>query len=178
MKKILFLGNLLLLGLFAGAQQGKLNPVIKQYGAVNPIPYAVEKPDPKIDYKVVVEVNTDNPKPELVHELLEKTASVVNLHALGGVPANKLHVVLVVHGPAAQYVVNNAAYQKKFNTDNPNLGLFRELQEAGVKLFVCGQSLVKRNIDPATVSPDVKVALSAITTLTTYQAKGYSLLKF
>lgn len=162
----------------ATAQQAKVNPVIKNYGAVSPIPYAEEKPDPSIDYRIAVEVKTDNPKPELVHELLEKTAAVVNLHALGGVPMNKLHVVLVIHGPAAQYVVNNEAYQKKFGTDNPNTGLFKALREAGVKIFVCGQSLVKRSIQPETVSPDVKVALSAITTLTTYQAKGYSLLAF
>lgn len=176
MKQILFLSLVLLLSGFAEAQ--KVNPVVKHYGAVSPVPYAQEKPDPSIDYKVLVEVTADNPKPEMVHELLEKTAAVVNLHALGGVPANKLHVVLVIHGAAAPFVVNDAEYQKKYHTANPNLGLFKELKEAGVKIFVCGQSLEKRNIDPATVAPEVKVALSAITTLTTYQARGYSLLKF
>jgi hypothetical protein len=35
-------------------------------------------------------VNSDNPKPETVHEFFDKVAAVVNLHALGGVPANKL----------------------------------------------------------------------------------------
>jgi intracellular sulfur oxidation DsrE/DsrF family protein len=156
----------------------KVNPVIKDFGAVSPIPYAVEKPDAKLNYKVVVEVNTDNAKPEIVHELLEKTASAVNLHALGGVSPDKLNIVLVIHGPAAQFVVNNTAYKQKYGIDNPNLALFAELEKAGVKLFVCGQSLEKRKIDPATVAPEVKVALSAITTLTTHQLKGYTLLKF
>ncbi len=158
--------------------QAKVNPVIKTYGTVTEIPYAVEKPDPKMDYRIVVEINTDNAKPEAVHEFFEKTAAIVNLHALGGVRADKLHVVMVVHGPAAQYVVSNAAYQKKFGVDNPNLALFTALKQAGVKMFICGQSIVKRNIDPATVAPEVKVALSAITTLTTYQLKGYSFLKY
>lgn len=158
--------------------QTKVNPVIKHFGAVSEIPYAVEKPDTKMAYKVVVEVNTDNPKPEQLHEFFEKTAAAVNLHALGGVSGNKLQMVLVIHGPAAQYVVNDADYQKRFNTKNPNLPLFQELEQAGVKIFVCGQSLEKRKIDPATVTPEVKVALSAITTLTTYQLKGYALLKF
>jgi intracellular sulfur oxidation DsrE/DsrF family protein len=161
-----------------GLTAQKVNPVIKNFGAVSPIPYAVEKPDPKLNYKVVVEVNTDNAKPENVHELLEKTASAVNLHALGGVSADKLNVVLVIHGPAAQFVVNNTAYKQKYGIDNPNLALFTELEKAGVKLFICGQSLEKRKIDPATVAPEVKVALSAITTLTTHQLKGYTLLKF
>jgi len=158
--------------------QAKVNPVIKNFGTVSEIPYAVERPDPSMDYKVLVEVNTDNAKPEAVHEFFEKTAAAVNLHALGGVPMNKLQVVLVIHGPAAQFVVNDAEYQKKYGTANPNLPLFTALKQAGVKVFVCGQSLEKRKIDPSTVSPDVKVALSAITTLTTYQLKGYSILKF
>ena len=142
------------------------------------MPYAVEKPDPKIDYKILVDISSDNQKPETVHEFFEKVAGIVNLHALGGVPANKLHVVVVIHGPAAQFIVNNAVYQKKFGIDNPNLPLFTALKEAGVKLFVCGQTLIKKNIDPATIAPELKVALSAVTTLTTYQLKGYAILKY
>jgi intracellular sulfur oxidation DsrE/DsrF family protein len=85
---------------------------------------------------------------------------------------------MVIHGPAAQYVVTNEEYKKKFNTDNPNIPLFKELKEAGVKIFVCGQSLNKRNIPKENVAPEVSPALSAITTLTTYQLKGYAILKY
>ncbi len=177
MKRIICLLSTVIL-LSAASAQNKVNPVIKNFGTVSEIPFATEKPDPKIDYKVLVEVNTENAKPEAIHEFFEKVAAVVNLHALGGVPADKLHVVMVIHGPAAQYIVNNDAYQKKFNVNNPNLPLFTALKEAGVKVYVCGQSVIKRGIDPKTISPDVDVALSAITTLTTYQLKGYSLLKF
>lgn len=158
--------------------QTKVNPVIKHYGTVTEVPYAVEKPDTKLDYKIIVEVSSDNPRPEAVHEFFEKVAAVVNLHALGGVPANKLHVVMVIHSLAAQYIVNNEEYRKKFNTDNPNIPLFKELKAAGVKIFVCGQSLNKRNIPIENVTPEVSPALSAITTLTTYQLKGYAILKY
>ncbi len=163
--------------LFAAAQN-KVNPVIKNFGTVTEVPYSVENPDPKMDYKIIVEVNSDNPKPEIVHEFFDKVASVVNLHALGGVPANKFHLVMVIHGPAAQFILNNENYQKKFGKDNPNIPLFKELTDAGVKIFVCGQSLNKRNIPKEAVTPEVKVALSAITTLTTYQLKGYSVLRY
>ncbi len=158
--------------------QAKVNPVIKKFATVTEVPFSVENPDTKLDYKIVVEVSSDNPKPESVHEFFEKVGAVVNLHALGGVPANKLHVVMVIHGPAAQYILNNEEYKKKFNTDNPNIPLFKELTDAGVKIFVCGQSLNKRNIAKEAVATDVKPALSAITTLTTYQLKGYSFLKY
>ncbi len=158
--------------------QTKVNPVIKKYSTVTEVPFSVENPDSKLDYKIVVEVSSDNPKPENVHEFFEKVGAVVNLHALGGVPANKLHVVMVIHGPAAQYILTNEEYKKKFNTDNPNIPLFKELTDAGVKIFVCGQSLNKRNIAKESVASDVKPALSAITTLTTFQLKGYSFLKY
>ncbi|MES2331414.1 MAG: DsrE family protein [Bacteroidota bacterium] len=158
--------------------QTKVNPVIKKFGTVTEVPFSVENPDPKMDYKIIVEVNTENLKPENVHEFFDKTASAFNLHALGGVPANKMHMILVIHGPAAQYVVNDEEYKKKFNSPNPNIPLFKELTDAGVKIFVCGQSLNKRNIPKEAVTPEVKPALSAITTLTTYQLKGYSILRF
>jgi intracellular sulfur oxidation DsrE/DsrF family protein len=158
--------------------QNKVNPVVKGFGTVSEVPYAVEKPDPKREYNIVVEVATAPEKAENVHELFDKVAAVVNLHALGGVPKEKLHVVMVVHGPAAPYIVNNEAYKQKFGVNNPNLPLFKALEDAGVKIFVCGQSVIKRNIDPATIAPEVKVALSAITTLTTYELKGYALLKY
>ena len=158
--------------------QTKVNPVIKNFGTVSEVPFAVEFPDPSLDYKIVVEVTTTNEKPEMIHDLFEKVAALVNLHALGGVKKDKLHVVMVIHSAAAQFVVNNEAYQKKFTVNNPNLPLFTALNEAGVKIFVCGQSVFKRNIDPTTIAPEVKVALSAITTLTTYQLRGYSLIKF
>lgn len=177
MKKILIAALSIILFIGVNAQT-KVNPVIKKFGTVTEVPFSVENPDAKLDYKIVVEVSSDNAKPEAVHEFFDKVAAVVNLHALGGVQANKLHVVMVIHGLAAQYVVNNEGYQKKFGMDNPNIPLFRELQDAGVKLFVCGQSLNKRNIAKEVVIPEVKVALSAITTLTTYQLKGYSYLKY
>lgn len=158
--------------------QNKVNPVIKNFGTITEVPFSVENPDTKLDYKIVIEINSDNPKPETVHEFFDKVAAVVNLHALGGVPASKLHVVMVIHGPAANFVVNDDEYKKKYNVANPNIPLFKELSDAGVKIFVCGQSLNKRSIAKESVAREVKVALSAITTLTTYQLKGYALLKY
>ena len=177
MKRVAFLMICAVMVVFVNAQT-KVNPVIKHFGTVTEVPFSVENPDPKMDYKVIVEVSSDNTKPETVHEFFDKVAAVVNLHALGGVPANKFHLILVIHGPAAQFVINNEEYKKKFNIDNPNVPLFKELKDAGVKIFVCGQSLNKRNIPKENVTPEVSPALSAITTLTTYQLKGYSILKY
>ncbi|MFN7540572.1 MAG: DsrE family protein [Bacteroidota bacterium] len=43
--------------------------------------------------------------------------------------------------------------------------------------MVCAQSMVKRNIDPATIAPELEIALSAMTAISTYQRRGYMLLK-
>lgn len=162
----------------ASHAQTKVNPVIKNFGTITEVPFSLENPDPTLNYKIVVEVSTEHTKPEQVHEFFEKVAAVVNLHALAGVPANKRKIVMVIHGPASLYVLNNAAYQLKYHMDNPNIPLFKELEAAGVKLLVCGQSLNKRNVKPSEIAQEIKPALSAITTLTYYQLKGYAFLKY
>jgi intracellular sulfur oxidation DsrE/DsrF family protein len=162
---------------FQSYAQQKVYPFIKAFGGVSEIPLATEKPDSKKNYKIIVEVNTENPQPAKVHELMEKIAAIANLHVLGGVQPEKLQIVAVIHGPAAMYIMNDSVYQQKYGSNNPNIPLFHALREAGIQVFVCGQSMMKRNIDPATISPDLGIALSAMTTLSTYQQRGYVMLK-
>jgi len=158
--------------------QSRINPVIKSYGGIFDIPYAEEKPDPTLDYKIIIEIATASDKPDSTNWALFNVARLINLHVMGGVPKEKLHVVLAIHGGAAFSVMNNEAYKAKYGVDNPTLKLFRELDQAGVKMFVCGQSLIARNIDRFKMVPEVKVATSMLTTMTTYQLKGYAALKF
>ena len=158
--------------------QEKSNPLVKGFGAVYSVPFAIEKPDPKLHYKILVDVNTASDKPENIHEGLETVAKILNLHVLGGVPEKNLQVVLVVHGAAAFYLMNNDAYRQKYTVDNPNLPLITALSNAGVKIFVCGQTIFKRNINHLQLAPEVVVALSAITTITNYTLKGYTVLKY
>lgn len=109
---------------------------------------------------------------------INNVARLLNLHALAGIPKENVHVVVAVHGEAAYCLMNNEAYQKKYKTSNPNLPLLKALKEAGADLYVCGQSLFARNIDRQTLVPEVTVALSMITTVTTFQLKGYAFLKY
>jgi intracellular sulfur oxidation DsrE/DsrF family protein len=74
--------------------------------------------------------------------------------------------------------MNSEQHFKKYKKENPNLQLFEELSKAGVKIFVCGQSLINRKVDRTKLVPEVKIATSMLTTLTTYQLRGYALLKF
>ena len=158
--------------------QDRVAPIIKNFGAIYDIPTATVKPDPKQVYKIVVDVVTGSDNPEELSAGLNNVARMINLHAVGGVPAGKLYVVLAMHGGATVATLNNEAYQEKFGVDNPNAPLVKALKEAGVKLVVCGQSLLGREIPLTDVLPEIEIGTSMLTTVSTYQLKGYAVFKF
>lgn len=167
----------LLVAVGASAQK-TVFPLIKDFGPVFEVPFAVTVTDPKSEYKILVDVVTAAAKPDQVNENLENVARIMNLHALAGIPAKKIHVVAVIHGPAITNILNNETHQQKLGVPNPNLPLLAALKQAGVQLYVCGQTLFKRNIDIKTVSPEVQPTLSAITTISTFVSKGYTVFKY
>jgi len=177
MKKL----NLLLLYLsifcFVNAQT-KVNPVIKSYGTVFQLPNADHKPDPSIKYKILVELTENGSKPDSLNEYIEALATLVNLHAAEGVSKENIQMVVVLRKMATYAVFDNELYKEKFKCDNPNLQILKELMDAGVEFFVCGQTMQKRNIDIKKLIARTKVASSGLTALTTYQLKGYALIKF
>lgn len=171
---------LLILTLFSASlcAQQKVNPVIPSYGGIYPIEEATVKPDGKLVYKIVVDVVTGSDDPQELSAGLNNVARMLNLHAVGGVPPGKMEVVLAIHGGATFATLNNELYQEKFGVDNPNIGLVRELKAAGVKLVVCGQSLIGRGISPEALQPEIELATSMLTTVSMYQMKGYAVFRF
>lgn len=153
-------------------------PVVKNFGGVFDIPEAVEKPDALLDYKIVIDLAGGSENPAVINNYLNNIARMINLHSVGGVPKERIKVVVAIHNQATYSILDHESYQQKYKTDNPNLALYKALREAGVELFVCGQSLIGRNVDKNKISPDVKIATSMLTVLTTYQLKGYAWFKF
>lgn len=179
MKKNLLTACLIFFTLVALAQEPvRINPIVKNFGGIYEIPYAVERPNPSLTYNIVIEVERESESPKEVNWALNNVARLVNLHVMGGVPKENLNVVIAIHGGATYAAMNNEAYRVKYKTDNPNLKLFEELQLAGVKMFICGQSLVNRKVDYQKLVPEVKVSVSMLTVLTTHQLKGYAVLNF
>jgi len=158
--------------------QTKVNPIIKSYGSVFQIPDAAHIPDLEVEYKIIIELTENAEKPDSLNEYLEAIATLINLHAAEGVPKEKIHVVTVLRKSATYSVMGHEMFNEKFKADNPNEKLLKELQEAGVEFFVCGQSMQKRNISKSKLMPGIKVASSGLTALTTYQLKGYAMIKF
>ncbi len=155
-----------------------VNPVIKSQGGIYEVPYAVERPDPNLIYNIVIEVERQSDKPDTINWSLNNVARLLNLHSVGGVPMQNMNVVLAIHGGATFTTMSNEAYRAKYKVDNPNLKLYEELNAAGVKMFVCGQSLINRHVDRNRLVPEVKISVSMLTTLTTYELQGYAHLKF
>lgn len=157
--------------------QEKVNPVIKNFGGIYDIPQATVKPTLE-EYNIVIDVVTNQGDKETLSYSLNNVARLINLHAIGGADPERINVVLAIHGPMTYSILNNEAYKEKFQVDNPNIQLIKELKQAGVKLTVCGQSLKGRQVNPEQVLNEVDIATSMLTTVTTYQLKGYALLKF
>lgn len=157
------------------AETRPMPPLIADYGKTVPVPNPGERPDPALDYKVVLSV-TKTGEAGAPPPALEKAARLANLLAESGVPAAHRHIVVVLHGPATAAVLNAAGLQARGKTDNPSARLISELTDGGVSVRVCGQALAGAKIARSEVLPQVQVDLSALTTLSTLQLRGYALL--
>ncbi|MDX2068680.1 MAG: DsrE family protein [Haliscomenobacter sp.] len=153
-------------------------PIVKEYGGIYEIPDATERPDPTLTYKLMVDLSTAAEDNKQISRWVDNVARLMNLHGLAGVPKAALKVKVVVHGGAIFTLLNNAQYQERFQTDNPNLKVYEALLAAGADIMVCGQSLIARKMVTKDLWPGVRVAHSALTTITTYVPQGYVLLKF
>ena len=175
--RTLFL-TLLIASISTSFAQEKVAPVIKNFGAIYEIPEATIKPDPSKDYKIIVDVFGGASDKKEIDRSLNNVARMINLHSVGGVPAEKMNIVLALHAQSTYSILNNKSFREQFGVDNPNAALIKELKEAGVKVAVCGQSLRGRGFDKDMILDEVEIATSMLTTVTHYQNLGYTLLKF
>lgn len=153
-----------------------LTPTIQGAGKIHPLPQAAYQPDAKGTYKVVFALTKGSEKPDQPNPGLERVARTVNLYANAGVPLNHLHFVAVASGAATAIALNDDQFRKQFGTDNPNLPIIAQLKKAGVDVAVCGQAVAEHQYDYAWLNPQVTLALSALTTVTELQQKGYALM--
>ncbi|MEO0734576.1 MAG: DsrE family protein [Bacteroidota bacterium] len=158
--------------------QQKVNPMVPSFGGIYALPEATVKPDPKLRYRIIVDVVTGAPEPTELAAGLNNVARMLNLHTVGGVPADSMEVVLAIHGGATFAVLRNELFRKEFGVDNPNIPLIQELRAAGVKLVVCGQSLIGRSLATTAPVPEVEVATSMLTTVSMYQLRGFAVFRF
>ena len=153
-------------------------PIVKEFGGIYEIPEATERPDPTLEYKILVDLSTGADDNKAISRWVDNIARMMNLHGLAGVPQESIKVKVIVHGGAIFTLLNDENYRKRFEVDNPNIKVFEALKAAGADIMVCGQSMRARNLMATELWPGVRVAHSALTTITTYVPQGYILLKF
>jgi intracellular sulfur oxidation DsrE/DsrF family protein len=156
-------------------------PAIKgfKWGGVAPVQNVTELADPKMKYKLLMELTGFAAKGE------EKTAKneinlgigeitrKVNLHVAAGIPQKNIDLVIIVHAGALFAFLNNEKYKRKYGIDNPNITIIKDLQNFGAKIIVCGQAMTFLGLEMEDLIPGIKEALSAQTVLSTYELKGY-----
>jgi len=153
-------------------------PIVKGHGGVYKIQEATAFPDPRLHYKIIVDIKEGASGNKAVNGALNNLARLANLHGLGGVTPEHLDIVAVVHGEATVALLSDVSYENRFGVLNPNTDLINSLLEAGIKIFVCGQSLNARKYDARELTTGVQISISAVTMLTTYQLNGYALISY
>ena len=149
------------------AEEPSIGPAIEGYGPTYPIADRdVTWPEGFV-FKMAFDIAAD-PNPGKVNRNLVSVARYLNMHARNGVPVDDMKIAVVVHGKATRNLVKS--------DDNPNLELLSLLQEAGVQIYVCGQSMTYAGIAKNQLADGVQVGLSAMTMLTILQSDHYALL--
>ncbi len=155
--------------------QGFVYPAIQGYGGVNEVPFETIKPDPTQQYKFVVELDHRIEDKKELSEYLDYGAKMYNAHIYGGVPKENIDLVFVVFAGSTPIALSNEEYKKRFEVDNPNAGLLEEIKKEGIRVIVCGQSMMKQKIIPSMIYPGVEMAVSRFTATTDLMNKGYLL---
>lgn len=150
--------------------------IIPDEGLFHQVPDAAYLPDKNTTYKVVFAVTKGMESPSQKSESLSRVARTVNLYAAAGVPLKQLKFVVVISGAATSAVLDEEHYKQLFKVGNPNLDLIRKLRAAGVDVAVCGQAVIGNQFEYSWVSKEVTLALSALTTITILEQKGYALM--
>lgn len=177
MKHISLLALLIILTSIPSFAQEAQFPIVEGFGGIYEIPNAVN-PNSEMVYNIVIDLKTLQRDKESLNPGLNNVARMINLHGLGGVKAENLSVAVVIHGGATDVVLDNEAYQRRYELDNPNLELIDVLKSKGVNIYVCGQSLLSRKYERTEVNPEINIGLSMLTVFTTYMHNGYVPLVF
>ena len=149
-------------------------PVVEGFGET----YPVEAPDfatpTDQSYRMLFDISTSPDAPDALSAQLNTVARFLNMHARTGVAPEQMHLAIVLHGTAGKYALNRAAYRVRYEAEHTNRALVEALHEAGVDIYLCGQTAMHRGLPPDQLASEVDLALSAMTVIASLDAKGYT----
>ncbi|ACV27083.1 DsrE family protein [Kangiella koreensis] len=156
----------------------EMGPVIEGYGPTS----AIEDSDIQLPegfvYKALFDISATNQKHDQYNRKIESVARFLNMHVRNGVKPEQMKLAVVIHGAAVKDILTDEAYAKRHGFKNPNTDLIHQLAEHGVEFYVCGQSVAFYEVKKSELSPDVKLALSAMTMAVLLQEDDYQLIPF
>ncbi len=160
----------------AGLERFTAGPIFKDYGLNTVIDHGLKNAE-KQQFKIVFDVSEsmDNSK---VNKRFDSLARFINMHVRAGVPKENISLALVVHGKASNDLLQNAVFKSKFDKQNPNEDLLKQLMAAGVNIYLCGQSASYMDIKAGELIPGIEMSLSAMTSNALLQQQGYTLNPF
>jgi len=146
---------------------------VPQAGLPGFIPGMREVPDPGLNYKVVYDMSSAWPSDRIDPGLLS-IARYLNSLAEYGVPPSRRHLVIVLHGAATPFVLQDAAFAaRNHGRANPDAALIGRMRQAGVDFRVCGQAVLAEHIAPRDILRAVQLDLWAMSTLVNLQLQGF-----
>lgn len=176
-RKALFI-VLLIPALQAMAAEPEMGPVIEAYGPVYAVPEGSFNLDPNQHYKVLMDVGKGPEDPAALNRSIESAARFLNMNARNGISSNKLELAVVLHGSAGRAALSDQAHAEHFGVPNGNKALMDALSQAGVAIYICGQTAAHRGFEPDQLLPQVTLAVSAMTVHVRLQQEGYRAILF
>jgi intracellular sulfur oxidation DsrE/DsrF family protein len=98
-----------------------------------------------------------------------------------GVPPKQRKISVVLHGPTAYWVLNEATYRQFKNDEfayNPNEQVVQELLQHGVSVEVCNVTLRGKGWSAEDLLPGVTLVRDAYTRMIDLQQRGYAYIRF
>jgi len=131
------------------------------------------------DIAIVCRIDTDDWKDGVgagltfVRELVRSYRSI-------GTPAAQLHIYAVVHGDAGYWLLKNERYAQLAGNGeaNPNKTIVQQLNELGVNLELCGQTLQENGWSADDILPGVKIVPNAYARIVDLELQGCAYLRF
>ena len=147
------------------------------------------------DFGGVATVNSDMPLPpqtrlkvafmafapgkaDTIAREFDSAARFINMNVAAGLQRSHVQVAIVVRGPGAFDLTNDARYGAQYpGKTNPNAHAVAELIAYGVDIYMCGQTASGLGIAKADLLPGVQLALSAMDAEVLLHQQGYALIE-
>jgi len=114
-----------------------------------------------------------------INRTLNSAARFINMHAAAGIAEKNLKVAVVFHGEGSVDLTQDGYYGAHHkDAKNANAAIIKALTDKGVRVILCGQTAVYRDITHEDLLPGVEMALSAMTAHALLQQQGYTLNPF